>query len=255
MRRRPIQCALALIGGASLLIAADDPLGPAAPLQSKDVLAGPSDAVRSASLAFATPEIREPVTVALLCMAFSDGQISDCVPDGTELARKADWKEFMRVAGTDAADRIDNSAFGIARLRVRQMLLRPREGKRAYLVRISETIAPADRRALRPAVRTLKPADLRFSYFPPPELISNLYPLAALRRETRTRVTVRCRIEADHALFCYSGEAGSGLTPSDAQDFILATYQVLSHAKAEASTPGGEPTAGADVTLSMNWAL
>ena len=222
-----------------------------------DVAAQPSAAVRSAVMQLARPEPGQTVRIDLVCMASTEGSIFDCVPSTTGLPSGLNSRDFTRIAAVDEKQVTDHSPLGLARLQARRTVLRARSGgPQAYLVRLSETLDPAAEVALPAPTRTVRQKDLHISNVADAAVLSALYPIAASRNGTSASVTVQCRVQPDYSLFCHDGHArGISLRAGDAEDFVFATYQLMSTAHADPKTADGSDASGSDVELTTVWQL
>jgi hypothetical protein len=247
-----LPAALALMGANN----PQPPLGEPVAVTANDIIASPSAAVKSAVLDAAESQPAKPVSFDFICMASAEGAIFDCIPGSNALPPKATWLDFIRIAGVDEKKSADHSLVALARLQARRTVLRERTGSpKTYLIRLSETLDPAAHVELAKPTRVVTSKELHFATVPDGRLMSRLYPMAALRNGTGARVTARCRVQNDLSLFCYGGKTNESVRPGDAEDFVMATYQLWSAARVDPKTVDGQDAVGAEAELSINWQL
>lgn len=273
-RRRPELATLPDPGGARRLIAmaaigclapfltgfADKDagaLGNPVALSAVDVRREPAPAVRADRWDGRIETPTDPVTIPLLCLAETQGNVVDCIVADDRGPVFKTTRDFLRAAGTDDVSPRTPSLAGLARARARQRVLQLRRGWGHFLFRTSETIGAADARPVAPvATPVLAMTDLRFERVPAPGLIERLFPASALRRGEGTRMLATCRVMPDRALFCRDGRqdpASPPLADPVRREFALATYQVAAEMRVAPKALDGSDPIGRDVTIAVNW--
>jgi len=125
---------------------------------------------------------------------------------------------------------------------------RPAPARPTFTVDIVEWIRPADRRDLDLSTAArIERTQVRYSAQPDGDVVSDLYPIPALRQGAGARIAVTCRVERDLSLFCIDPKVQTGwqdMPEAIHEQFRNAALAIMSGIRVEPLLADGRPAAG-----------